>query len=289
MPDPSNVSVVVPVYNAEKTLEACIRSVLAQEYPAQRELLFVNNASTDGSLAILSKFKDQILILSEPKRGPAAARNRGIAAARFPVIAFLDSDCVAGSGWLEQVVAPLADPTVGLTGGAVRALAPRNALELFGETIHDNQASVHSYRPPYVGTANCASRKEALEKLHGFDETFLRGEDVELSNRVLQAGFRLAYAADAVVYHRNESTWWGLMCVGFAHGVAAIAVIERHRAFYAGFGFKPRRWKVYRRLWRPFRAWVRGGDPAAACSLVFEAGTRAGRLVGSIRRGDLHF
>lgn len=289
MPNLPNASVVVPVYNAEQTIEACVRSLVEQQYPAQREVLFVDNASTDGSLAILSKFKDQIRILSEPKRAPAAARNRGIGAARFPVIAFLDSDCVAGPGRLEQVVAPLADLTIGLTGGAVRAPDPRKAQELFGETVHDNQASIHRYRPPYVGTANGSSRKDLIEKLHGFDESFLRGEDVDFSNHVPQAGFPLAYAADAVVYHGNEGTWCGLMRQGFTHGVAAIAVIQRHRAFYAGFGFKPRRWKVYRRLWRPFCAWMRGGDPASACSLVFEARTRAGRLVGSIRRGDLHF
>jgi glycosyltransferase involved in cell wall biosynthesis len=284
-----NASVVVPVYNAEKTLDTCIRSLLNLEYPAECELVVVNNGSTDGSARILKSFGDKIRILQESRRGAAAARNCGIRAARFPVVAFTDSDCSVDPHWLSHLVAPLADPNVGVSGGTIRSPRPCNPVEAYGDNVHDNSKAISFYRPPYVDTANWASRKTVLEELHGFDENFLRCQDVELSCRILQAGFRLAHAPEAVVYHRNESTYWGLCREGFTHGLHGIAVIERHRAFYRSFDYRPTRLKHYRFLLTDARDCIAGANrQSAACDMVFNASKRLGRLAGSIRHGAFH-
>jgi GT2 family glycosyltransferase len=285
----TNASVVVAVLNAEETLETCIRSVLNLEYPADRELVFVDNGSTDGSLRILDRFRHEIRILCEPKRGASAARNRGIREARFPVVAFTDSDCAVDPHWLRHLVAPLAGPKVGASGGAILSGRPCNPVEAFGESVHDNGKAITVYKPPYVASGSWASRKDVLEKLNGFDETFLRAQDVELSCRLLQAGFELAYAPGAIVYHRNESTYLGLFREGYTHGLNNIALIERHREFYESFGYRPRRLKPYRQLWGHLRNCMTGTDRVgAACNLAFDSGKRLGRLAGSIRCGSLH-
>ena len=209
------------------------------------------------------------------------------------MIAFTDADCTVHPHWLRHLVAPLADPAVGASGGPILARQPCNAVEAFGEIVHDNQKAITHYQPPFVASGNWASRKSVLEQLDGFDETFLRSQDVELSCRMLQAGFKFAYASAAIVYHRNESTLRGLFHEGFTHGMHNVDLVERHRAFYERFGYRPRSLRPYRQLWGDVRNFVsaakRGEDRSiAACNLAFNAGKRMGRLAGSIRRGRLH-
>ena len=286
---PPNVSIVVPVYNARQTVEACIQSLLNLQYDAGLELIFVDNGSTDGSSEILQSFAGRIRILHQPKRGAGAARNLGIRQARFPVIAFIDSDCEADPDWLRHLAVPLDDPQNGISGGAILAKRPFNRIEKFGECVHDNEKAIACYRPPYVDTANAAARKEVLEGVGGFDETFLRQQDVELSVRMLMAGYRFAYAQRAVVYHRNESTYWGLCREGFTHGLHAISVLEKHYAFYRKVGYRPLRLRPYRRLLGHLWDCLFSADSATAlCHLVFNAGTRLGRLGGAVRYGALH-
>src|SRR5882724_8787927 len=84
-----NVSVIVPVYNAQETIRDCIDSLLELNYPKENlELIFVNNASTDKTHEVLKQYSNDIRIMYEAKRGPAAARNKGILNARGEVVAF---------------------------------------------------------------------------------------------------------------------------------------------------------------------------------------------------------
>lgn len=88
------ISVIVPVYNAEKYLENCIKSILAQTY-TDLEVICVNDGSTDNSLSILNSFADQderIRVIDKKNSGAAAARNRGIDESRGDYITFVDSD-----------------------------------------------------------------------------------------------------------------------------------------------------------------------------------------------------
>ncbi len=199
------VSVVVPVLDGEQTIGDCIDSLLRLRYPAERvELLVVDNGSRDGTAAVLQQYGSRIVRLDESTRGPAAARNAGLHAARGEVVALTDADCQVDPDWLTAIVAPLVDPRVGVAGGTIRALPPANEVERFGEVIHDHRQAIEELEPPYAITMNWASRHAVLEEFGGFDERFRRGEDVDLSYRVIQAGYTLTFAPTAVVYHHNE-------------------------------------------------------------------------------------
>src|SRR2546421_3172407 len=89
------VSVVVPILNGAATIDQCIRSILGLDFPpAQLEVIVVDNGSTDSTREVLGRYRDRIRVLSEPIRGPAAARNAGVRAACGRWIAFTDADCV---------------------------------------------------------------------------------------------------------------------------------------------------------------------------------------------------
>lgn len=97
------VSVVVPAYNAEKTLKASVDSILAQDF-RDFEIIVVNDGSSDSTKAILAEYDSQIRVVDQNNRGAPAARNAGVNAANGKLIAFLDSDDLWSPDKLAQSV-----------------------------------------------------------------------------------------------------------------------------------------------------------------------------------------
>jgi hypothetical protein len=96
-----SVSIVIPLFNKERTVERALRSVVAQSY-ADFEVIVVDDGSTDRSAEFAKRVKDRrIRIISTPNHGPGAARNRGVAESRGEIVAFLDSD----DEWLPHYLA----------------------------------------------------------------------------------------------------------------------------------------------------------------------------------------
>jgi GT2 family glycosyltransferase len=281
-----SVSVVVAAYNAEATIDACISSLLRLRYP-QTEVLVVDNWSCDGTADKLKSYAGHIHVLHERIRGAAAARNAGLRAASGEVVAFTDADCTVHPDWLDHLVAPLANHQVGIAGGMILAREGANEVERFGDYIHDHRRTIELVRPPYAITMNWASPRSALERLGGFDERFLRAQDTDLSFRFVEAGYRLAFAPHAVVYHRNEATLGGLFREGVVHGFHFVLVRKRHQGLLPGFGprqrfSQPGYTELARRLV--------GGTPDGwnRCYAVYISGKKVGYLLGSARHGYLY-
>lgn len=284
-----SVSVVVPARNAERTIDECIRSLLALDYPADRlELRVVDNDSDDGTAAVLRRHDDRIVAVHELRRGPAAARNAGLRGATGEVVAFTDADCVVEPDWLAHLVAPLEDPRVGIAGGTILARRPANDVERFGEAIHDHRLAIEVFEPGYVITMSWASRRDVLAELGGFDERFIRAEDVDLSYRATQAGYTLAFAPAAVVHHRNEDSLPGLFREGFAHGFYGVQARKRHEGFLRQLGHSNVNGRAYADIGSRALAWARRrDDPRSRCDAVFNSGKKAGKVAGSVRFGHL--
>jgi O-antigen biosynthesis protein len=280
-----SASVIVPAYNAEATIDECVRSLLALRYPSDKlEVRIVDNRSSDGTAAALSQYEDRVVVIEERKRGAAAARNAGLADANGEVVAFTDADCTVDPDWLARLVCPLQDPGVGIAGGTILAARGGNEIERFGEEIHDHRRAIEDLRPPYAITMSWASRREVLRELGGFDERFLRVQDVDLSYRAIQAGYRLAFVADAVVYHRNEDSLRGLFREGFVHGFHGVRARKRHEDFLRRNGHGRVNGRAYAAIGSRLADWARGRDaPRAACDAVFNFGKKAGKLLGSVR------
>lgn len=277
-------SVIVPVYNGEGTLEGCIQSLLALNYPTEKlDLIVIDNASTDRTAEILRRYGNALRVVYEKKRGPAAARNQGLLHTHREVVAFTDADCVVDRDWLRHLVAPLQDRRIGIVGGKNLARTPHNFIEEFGEQIHDQDAAINSYRPPYVITMNWASRREVLEEFN-FDEAFRRGEDGDLSYRIFQAGYGFCYRPEAVIYHSNERTLPGLFREGFLHGFYAVQVIKKHQVLVRRLGHRRFNGASYRALGSSLMSYLRGEEVNdSICTFVFNAGKKLGKVVGSVR------
>jgi GT2 family glycosyltransferase len=280
-----SVSVIVAVFNGAASIEPCIRSILDQDYLGERmELIVVDNASTDETAVILDRYKSDIRVLQVSRPGSAAARNAGIRAARGQLIALTDADCIVDRDWLTHLLPPLTDETVGIVGGRILARRPCNRIELFGERIHDHRRAIEEFIPPYAATGNWASRASVIHRVGLFDETLLRGQDVDLAYRMQQSGYRLVYSSEAKVYHLNERSFGGLFREGFVHGHHNLRVHRKHQAF-----LRYRPWtymaSILRRLGRNAVGCLRNPESfESLCAVVFESGKLVGHLTGELGR-----
>jgi glycosyltransferase involved in cell wall biosynthesis len=279
------VSVIVPICNAESTLAACINSLLGLNYPKENlELILINNASTDRTADVLNRYSREIEILYEEKKGPAVARNKGLLNARGDVVAFTDSDCVVDKDWLQQIVFPLQDDSIGIVGGKILAKRPCNKIEEFGEKIHDHNRAINEFKPPYVITMNWASRLCVLKEVGLFNDGFRRGEDGDLSYRIFQAGYKLVYKPEAIVYHRNEKTLSGLFQEGYLHGYHSIKNLKSHKNFLKKFGHRRFNPSSYTEILSSFAKFILGRNQSdSLCYFVFNSGKKIGKFFGSIR------
>lgn len=272
---------IVPVYNAPAAIAECLDSLLRLDYPAERvQILCVDNASSDTTPAVLARYAGRVIALHESKRGPAAARNRGLRHATGDFIALTDSDCIVDRAWLGHLVAAVRAPDVAIAGGTILSRRPCNAIEAYGEQIHDHDRAIHEYDPPYVITMNWCARRALFDEVGTFNEDLVRASDVDFSFRVLDAGHRLAYAPDAIVYHRNERTPWGLMREGYVHAYHAVAL----RSLHGGLRERLRQRGVARAPvgpWHPNRLPAPRSTPL--WSYLFELGKRIGRRRAAAR------
>lgn len=276
-----DLSIVVPVYNGAETIAACVTSLLSIDFPREGyEVVVVDNGSNDGTGEVLRQFGGAIRVLTERTRGAAAARNRGIREARAPIVAFTDADCTVERGWLPAIVRPLADPAVGIAGGRILSRVNANRIERFGERIHDHASAIEREELPYVISMNWASRREVLIETGLFDEDLLRGQDVDLAWRIHRAGYRLVYAPDAVIRHRNEHTPWGLMHEGWVHGFHGVRLRTKHAPLHASLVPPVLPWQV--RLRQALRRARQVSDPVdGGLSLLFDLGKLVGELAGA--------
>jgi cellulose synthase/poly-beta-1,6-N-acetylglucosamine synthase-like glycosyltransferase len=219
------VSVVVPVRDGESTIADCLDAILATDYPRdRREILVVDNGSTDGTAALIQA--RPVRYLSEPKRGVSNARNRGIAESKGEILAFVDADCVVDPQWLSELGRAFEDPEVGCVAGALQhapatTAAERQAARMLG----DWQRFAVTSKPAYAITANAAFRRAVLDQIGGFDPHMTRAQDVEIGLRFHQhSDLRLAYAEKAIARHRNRSTHLGFFRqqLGWAYGAGLV-------------------------------------------------------------------
>lgn len=206
MKDRPCISVVVPFFNSERTLEPCIESLCDQEgLSAPHEIILVDNGSVDDSASIAARYPE-IKLLSEPEPGAYAARNTGIRRAGAPVIAFTDADCVADPDWLGSILAGMQDDGTAILLGHCRYPANASvALRLLQAYENAKLDYVLSRCAPahYFGHGNnMAVRTSVFEEL-GLFEQWQRAGDTELVHRVAtrRPDLRLIYQPAMRVTH----------------------------------------------------------------------------------------
>jgi glycosyltransferase involved in cell wall biosynthesis len=219
------VSVVIPVLDGEATIAACLSALASVDYPEEcREIVLVDNGSTDRTTEIASRYR--VNILAEPQRGPARARNRGIRASRGDILAFTDADCLVSRGWIKEIVQRFAHTDVGAVAGEILPFPPRTPAERHAARIRHLSPERYLRRPifPFAVTANLAFRRDVFHRIGLLDENCPRGgESTDFCTRFFRrSGLRLELAPRAVVFHRHRATARDLFSqhIGYGRGHA---------------------------------------------------------------------
>jgi glycosyltransferase involved in cell wall biosynthesis len=187
------ISVIIPCYNGAAFVADAIRSVLAQQLVA-REIIVVDDGSTDGSAAEVEEFGKAVRLLRGPHRGIAAARNHGLAAAEGELIAWLDADDL----WEPQALRVLAEALA-----ADRSLAGvYGMVEQFSTDDVAERRQVPSDRTAARRAGTMLLRRSACALVGGFDEELTLGEMIDWISRAEGVGLRLAPVERLVLRRR---------------------------------------------------------------------------------------
>jgi len=209
---PPTVSVVMGVYNGERYLDACIESMLAQEW-RDFEFIIIDDGSTDGTGSILARYQAQdprIGVYTQANRGHAASLNTGCALARGRYIARLDADDIALPDRLGRQVDFLEDnPAVALVGGAVWLIDSQGRCLGTGMlTVGAAQIREQLKQSCCIYHSTIMMRKAAFDAVGGYRVPFEDAEDMDLFLRMSER-YALETLAEPVGLYRISSSQCG--------------------------------------------------------------------------------
>ena len=200
------VSVVVCSYNGASTLDECLRSLVALDYP-DFEIILVDDGSSDNTSEIAKRFP-AVRLICQSNQGLSAARNMGLQSATGSIIAYTDSDCFVDVNWLTHLVHQLESCDAVAVGGpnltpddgwiaACVAASP-------GQPTHVLESDMIA---EHIPGCNMAYRREALEAINGFNPRYRKaGDDVDLCWRLQQNEKWITFAPGAFVWHHRRHT-----------------------------------------------------------------------------------
>jgi glycosyltransferase involved in cell wall biosynthesis len=230
MPIPK-ITVIIPTYNAAKTLADCLRSVFASQYP-NYEVIVVDDGSRDDSATIAQQFPCRLVRL--PKNvGASQAKNAGAAQATGDVVFFTDSDCLLRPDALHLIAENLADPSV---SGVVGLLDADIGYADF-PSQYKNLWMHYTYLrlPRRVGvfyTSAAAARTSAFSQVGGFDGNYTGAsitEDMDLGQRFLTAGHILVSEKRLLVQHLKHYSLKELLTTDFWRASALTKILLRKK------------------------------------------------------------
>ena len=186
---PQTISLIIPAYNEEDYLPACLEAVMQNVAGKAIEIIVVDNNSTDGTKEIVERYP-AVTYMFELKKGITLARQRGFLASTGDILAYVDADTLPPAGWIEQIreqfgahedLACLSGPysfyDLGSIGNKISVVWFIAARSLYALT-----------RYLIVG-GNFAIRRDVLEKMGGFDSSIeFYGEDVDIARRAKKHG-----------------------------------------------------------------------------------------------------
>ncbi|GAB7143243.1 mycofactocin biosynthesis glycosyltransferase MftF [Mycobacterium riyadhense] len=230
-PSHRDVTVVIPVRDNASGLRRLVTSLRGL-----RVIVVDDGSAYPVELDDLAGAHCDIEVLHHPRsKGPAAARNTGLAACTTDFVAFLDSDVAPRRGWLEALLGHFCDPTVALVAPRIVGLSQSENVVARYEAVHSSldlgqrEAPVLPHSTvSYVPSAAIVCRSSAIREVGGFDETMQSGEDVDLCWRLIEAGARLRYEPIALVAHDHRTELRDWLARKAFYGGSAAPLSVRH-------------------------------------------------------------
>ena len=230
-PSHRDVTVVIPVRDNASGVQRLVATLRGM-----RVIVVDDGSAIPVQQADLATMHCDVRVLRHPRsKGPAAARNTGLAECTTDFVGFLDSDVVPRRGWLEALLGHFCDPAVALVAPRIVGLRQPDNLVARYEAVRSSldlglrEAPVVPYGTvSYVPSAAIICRRAVLKEVGGFDETLKSGEDVDLCWRFIEAGARLRYEPIALVAHDHRTQLRDWVVRKSFYGESAAPLSVRH-------------------------------------------------------------
>lgn len=226
----SKVSVVIPVYNGEKTLRHCLTSILRQTYK-NYEVIVVDNNSTDKTKEIIKEFQGKnikIIYIFEPLRGIGSAKNAGIKKAKGEIIAITDADCIVPENWIQELIKPIIYENELVVRGSQEDLI-KNYWTKNYQKANSEFLKLH-IKDKYISdldTKNFAIKTSIAKKLM-FDPEIKAMSDFEFYLRFKKIG-KLRFKPLVRVGHYHPSSFKKFVKNSFRRGYSIKKIFDKHK------------------------------------------------------------
>lgn len=228
------VSVIIPCYNAEKSI---LRTLKALDNQIVRgfEVILADDGSNDRTVSVSKSFKPKnfkLIVIAEKHSGPAAQRNKGAEKAKEEILLFTDSDCVPDKNWVYEMTKPFSDKNVVGVSGTYRTLNNNKLIARFEgyeiEKRHEKMAKQKYV--DFIGSFSAGYRKDIFKKFGGFSSDFKKAdaEDPELSFKIAKAGYKMIFNPKAKVAHPHVSTLKKFWKQKFSRGYWRVLLYKKH-------------------------------------------------------------
>jgi len=198
------VSIIVPMFNAEETIEQCVTSLISLDYPSNNyEIIIVNHNSTDKSTSILKKYP--VRVVNKVGGTIASVRNYGTTFAHGEIYAFVDSDCLVYVDWLKRAVEQLlTDKRIGATGCGY--VAPKNSSWVENAWLYESEHP--SFETDFIPSGNFFIMATVFKQVEGFNEDLTTCEDAAICQRVVAYKYKVVNNSSIKSIHlRNPKTF----------------------------------------------------------------------------------
>jgi glycosyltransferase involved in cell wall biosynthesis len=230
------ISILIPVYNGEKTIRQCLNSVIGQTYK-DFEIVVVDNNSTDKTKLIIMEFvkkNPKVRYAFEPKRSRGAARNKGVLESKADIIAMTDSDCVVGQDWLLRLTKPIRDRRESIVQGNEQDLVG-NYWTRMQQHFNQEYLKNESYDENYVNhldTKNFCIFKDKLQNVGMFNSTIGNLEDFELKIKLKKDNQRIYFLKDLKVKHHHKDSFIKLFKRRINQGYWTARIFGLHKRYF---------------------------------------------------------
>ncbi|MGF1638831.1 MAG: glycosyltransferase [Cyclobacteriaceae bacterium] len=245
-------SVIIPVYNRPTEVDELLESLVKQNFQGL-EVILIDDGSTLDSRSIADKYDARLPIryFYKQNSGPGSTRNYGCEVAKSDFFIFFDSDCVLPQDYFKHLVAYQQDEIFDAYGGPDKAdenfTTVQKAINYSMTSvfttggIRGQKQSVEKFHPR---SFNMGLSRQVFEKTKGFSPMRF-GEDIDLSIRIVQEGFKAVLLADCFVYHKRRTNYRQFFKQVFNSGIARINLYKRHPESLKLFHFFPAMFVLY--------------------------------------------